>query len=384
MNFPDYNEVFIKGLNNAFNRSLISHEEDFLKYIKNKEDIENFYVLILSVHAEWLSEAYERMKKVYNSKHVNTAEGIDLDTLGDLVGIPRSIGTRSYIDMLFQLNYPVDKDVTIPSGTLVLSKDGVNYTTSKTVSIPAGWDEVIAPAYSTTLGTGSNISSDTLTQISSNSNLKNSGITVRNDYSSSGGQKAMTDDEYREYLKNWTVIQEKGTERAYEEYFRNCDGLDGYKIVPKWDGAGTIKIILDLNGNSGEDLINTIYHELQENTALYDEDIYLCTATKTQINITCSVNVDYDNVNPYSDSYKETLKEKIIKLIKIYVDGGVWNGEYYKGMNIGEDFIPYKLGVFLDNKIPELKNITFNYPDKPIVVDDEMIASTGEINIVME
>lgn len=384
MNFPDYNEVFIKGLNNAFNRSLISHEEDFLKYIKNKEDIENFYVLILSVHAEWLSEAYERMKKVYNSKHVNTAEGIDLDTLGDLVGIPRSIGTRSYIDMLFQLNYPVDKDVTIPSGTLVLSKDGVNYTTSKTVSIPAGWDEVIAPAYSTTLGTGSNISSDTLTQISSNSNLKNSGITVRNDYSSSGGQKAMTDDEYREYLKNWTVIQEKGTERAYEEYFRNCDGLDGYKIVPKWDGAGTIKIILDLNGNSGEDLMNKIYHELQENTALYDEDIYLCTATKTQINITCSVNVDYDNVNPYSDSYKETLKEKIIKLIKIYVDGGVWNGEYYKGMNIGEDFIPYKLGVFLDNKIPELKNITFNYPDKPIVVDDEMIASTGEINIVME
>lgn len=384
MNFPDYNEVFIKGLNNAFNQSLISHEEDFLKYIKNKEDIENFYVLILSVHAEWLSEAYERMKKVYNSKHVNTAEGIDLDTLGDLVGIPRSIGTRSYIDMLFQLNYPVDKDVTIPSGTLVLSKDGVNYTTSKTVSIPAGWDEVIAPAYSTTLGTGSNISSDTLTQISSNSNLKNSGITVRNDYSSSGGQKAMTDDEYREYLKNWTVIQEKGTERAYEEYFRNCDGLDGYKIVPKWDGAGTIKIILDLNGNSGEDLMNKIYHELQENTALYDEDIYLCTATKTQINITCSVNVDYDNVNPYSDSYKETLKEKIIKLIKIYVDGGVWNGEYYKGMNIGEDFIPYKLGVFLDNKIPELKNITFNYPDKPIVVDDEMIASTGEINIVME
>lgn len=380
----EYDEIFLKGLNNALEEYLISRQEDFEKYIKNKDDIENFYVLLLSVHSELIAEVYERMQKNYDSTFVDRAEGIDLDKLGAIVGIPRANGTRSYLDILFNLNYPVSEDVIIPAGTLLLSKEGVDYNTSKTVTIPEGEDNVVAPAYSTTLGANSNLAADRIIKIANNAGFKTSGLKVRNEYSSSGGQKVMSDDEYREYLKNWTIVQEKGTEKAYEEYFRNCDGIDGYKIVPRWDGAGTIKIILDLNGNVGEDLMNTIYHELQENIALYDDDIYICTASKTPINVTCSVNVDYDTVNPYSESYKETLKEKIIRLVKIYVDGGVWNGEYYKGMSIGEDFIPYKLGVFLDSKIPELKNITFNYPPDPIVIDDEMIASTGEINIVME
>lgn len=380
----EYDEIFLEGLNNALEEHLISRQEDFEKYIKNKDDIENFYVLLLSVHAEWIAEIYESMQKIYDSTFIDRAKGIDLDKIGAIVGVPRANGTRSYLDILFNLNYPVSEDVIIPAGTLLLSKEGIDYSTSKTVTIPAGEDKVIAPAYSTSVGVNSNLAADRIIKIANNAGFKTSGIKVRNEYSSSGGQRVMGDDEYREYLKNWTDIQEKGTEWAYKEYFRNCDGLDGYKIVPRWDGTGTIKIILDLNGNAGEDLMNTIYHELQENIALYDDDIYICTASKTPINVTCSVNVDYDTVNPYSESYKENLREKIIKLITIYVDGGFWNGEYYKGMNIGEDFIPYKLGVFLDNKISELKNITFNYPDKPIIIGDEMIASAGEINIIME
>ena len=48
----EYDEIFLEGLNNALEEHLISRQEDFEKYIKNKDDIENFYVLLLSVDAE--------------------------------------------------------------------------------------------------------------------------------------------------------------------------------------------------------------------------------------------------------------------------------------------------------------------------------------------
>ncbi len=380
----DYDEIFFKGLNTALKEGLISRQEDFEKYIKNKEDIENFYVMILSVHSEVIEWVYKHAQEIYDSNNIDKAEGVDLDEIGKKLGVPRSSGTRSFTEILFQLNYPAEETINIPEGTLLLTKDGTNFITSKQVQIPSGETTVIAPSYSTQLGANSNIKKDTIINMSHDSNLKNNSIQVRNEHASSGGLEPMSDDEYREYLKNSKKIHERGTEWAYREYFRNRDGINSYKLVPLWDGAGTLKVILDLNGNNGGDILYDIYTELIEHVAVFDDDIYICTAQTRLVDIVCSVNIDYDNLNPYSDTFKNELKTKIQKLIRVYIDGGNWNGKYYRGLGIGEDFIPYKLGVFLDSKVPELKNITFNNPITPIVLNDEEIATVGDIEISME
>ena len=47
------------------------------------------------------------------------------------------------------------------------------------------------------------------------------------------------------------------------------------------------------------------------------------------------------------------MNAKIITAIKVFIDGGYRiNGEWYDGLYLGEDFIPHKLAVFLDEEIP--------------------------------
>ena len=102
------------------------------------------------------------------------------------------------------------------------------------------------------------------------------------------------------------------------------------------------------------------------------------------IDIYATVNVDIDQLNPYSDVEKEDIKARIISAIKIFIDGGYTNdNSYYPGLLLGEDFIPHKLAVFLDDEIPELKNINFNYPEDYIQILDEEIGTSNTITIEM-
>ena len=86
-------------------------------------------------------------------------------------------------------------------------------------------------------------------------------------------------------------------------------------------------------------------------------------------------------INPYSSVEKESIKSRIIDAIRLYVDGNVTD---YNGLKIGEDFIPYQLGVFIHKQVPELKNINFSYPTAPITIGDEQKGVSNDIVIEME
>ena len=204
-----------------------------------------------------------------------------------------------------------------------------------------------------------------------------SNLTVTNPAGSSGGVEEYTDDQYRELLKKWRNINLKGSLEAYMEYFSNFDGIDDYRIVPNWNGSGTVKIILDPGLPSQ---LNKAYNEIHTNVSQIDTDLFLTAPNDKFIDVYATVNVDIDMVNPYSSNEKDYIKSKIISAIKIFIDGGYRvNGEYYPGLMIGEDFIPHKLSVFLDQEIPELKSIDFTFPENYIeILDDEK----GKSNII--
>ena len=180
---------------------------------------------------------------------------------------------------------------------------------------------------------------------------------------------------------NWKLINLKGSFEAYENYFANFNGIDSYRIVPNWNGTGTIKCILD----PGTDYqLNLAYEELQDSITQATEDIFMSAPINKYINIYAIVNVDIDQVNPYSTIEKSVIQAKIITAIKIFIDGGYRaNGEWYGGLYLGEDFIPHKLAVFVDEEIPELKNITFKYPEDYVPIQDEEIGVSNEITIEM-
>ena len=99
----EYPEIFMNELTNALAQELISRQEDFERYIKNRDDISNFYVMILSVIAEAISNVYEDIDNEYYSNKVEYAVKNDLDDLGKLINCSRPKGTRSAVKLTFTL-----------------------------------------------------------------------------------------------------------------------------------------------------------------------------------------------------------------------------------------------------------------------------------------
>ena len=373
-----YEEIFEAMLQDSLEKGLISHADEFEDYIANHQDISNYYVMDKSVIAKIVAMIYVQMTSIYESHKVEFAEGSDLDDIGTIVGISRPGATYAEATCTFSVSQVFDNDINIPQGVIVSAKNGVQFKTVEPIFIAEGSTEADVVVRAVSPGVNGKVIENSITKIISNVGYD---LSVRNEHSSSGGSEAYSDDEYRYLLMNWNKIQLKGSLEAYENYFANFDGLDSYKIVPNWNGTGTVKCVLD----PGTDYqLNKAYNELQSSVVQATEDISMFAPTPKLINIYARVDVDIDRINPYSSVEKSDIQARIISAIKIFIDGGYRNnGKYYSGLILGEDFIPHKLAVFLDEEISELKNITFKYPEDYISILDEEIGVSNEITIEM-
>ena len=376
-----FEEIFESMIQDLLEKGLLSHAEDFLSHIDNLEDISNYYVLDKSVHAEMIEIIYDSITSVYESDKTEYAEGEDLDSIGDTRGIPRPQATHSNVEVTFTLLSSwndIEGDINIPEGITISTEQGIEYETIEPLYLSNNNVTVTIPCRSKEAGSNSKIEKDTLNTIIDDLEYE---FDITNPKSSSGGEDDYTDDEYRYLLLNWFKIHIKGSKEAYENYFTNLDGIDGYKLVPNWDGSGTMKIIID---PGTPNLLNQVYNEIKGSVCQADEIITLVAPTEKVINVFADVNVDIDQINPYSEIEKTDIQNRIIQTINVFIEGGYMNnGEYYPGLNIGEDFIPHKLAVFLDDEINELKNITFTEPSNYIEIQDDEIGVTGNLTIRM-
>lgn len=373
-----FEEIFESMLDDSLEKGLISHAEDFPAYIANQEDISNYYVMDKAVIAGMFQTVYEDMTRIYESDKVEYAEGTDLDEIGAIVGVPRPEATYAEVLVTFIIPDAVTENIEIPEGVIISTVDGIEYETVETIFIAENDYQAIVTARALTPGVAGKVIENTLTTLVTSLGYN---FVVNNPVSSSGGNEVYSDDEYRYLLMNWIKIRLKGSNEAYENYFANFNGLDSYKLVPNWDGDGTMKCVLD----PGTDYqLNRAYTELQGSITQATEDIFMSSPVSKLIDIYATVNVDIDQVNPYSSVEKSEIQARIVKAIKTFIDGGYINdGTWYQGLVLGEDFIPHKLAVFLDDEIPELKNITFHTPDDYVSILDEELGTSNTITIEM-
>ena len=373
----EFEEIFEDMLNDCLEKGIISHAEEFPAYIRNQQDISNYYVLDKAVIAKSDENIYEDITTVYNSINIDIAEGIDLDNLGKLTGVSRPAATYAMCDLLFTLDNISEEDTRIDPGVIVSTNTGIKYRTLREIYIPSGESTCTVVAKAVEAGVDSKVVENTLTIIETGI----SNLSVTNPSGSSGGTNEYKDKEYRELIKKEKLINLKGSNEAYEYYFAKFDGIDGYKLVPNWDGSGTVKIIID---PGLPEQLELAYNEIKSKVSQVDAILFLTAPTDKFIDVFATVNVDIDMVNPYSSNEKDYIKSKIVSAIKIFIDGGFTvSGDYYSGLKIGEDFIPHKLAVFLDNEIPELKSITFTYPNDYIEILDDEKGKSNTINIEM-
>ena len=381
-----YEDLFLINLENAFDSGLISHDEEFTTYIKSKQDISNFYVMNLSVYSDSEEDIYYDMTDVYNSHKVGLALGSDLDDLGDEIGCPRPLATRASVELTFTTD-KYDTVKTIPEGIQCSTIDGIVYYTVEDIELAPDTDEITIQALALESGTNSRVLAETITKIISDASEEAIGVNLKSVITrnhSSGGTHAFTDDEYRELILNHRKENIRGSYEAFDKFFDNYDGLDSYKLIPCWDGSGTLKVVLD-PGTPYQ--LNDVYSKLKSSVTQIDDDITMFSFEPVPIDIYAVCNVDIDLINPYSSIEKEAIKSRIVDAIRLYIDGNVTR---YTGLRIGEDFIPYQLGVFIHELVPELKDITFKYPRNsdgevvPITITDEQKGVANDIYIEME
>lgn len=96
--------------------------------------------------ADELYNLYNQLENVYNSTNLSTASGKDLDLIGELVGLKRNQATYAYsaetdMNVVFYIK-PEYRDTDdfdtlniseIPSGTLVSTADGLNFTVGNSI-----------------------------------------------------------------------------------------------------------------------------------------------------------------------------------------------------------------------------------------------------------
>lgn len=381
MNYEEktYEEIFEAALEDSIANGLVSHASDFESFIANREDISNYYVMDKSVISYMFRQAYEAMTLVYNSVDLDLATGIDLDKIGEKLGIPRPLDTKASVQVIFILqDTELVNDINLDEGIIVSTDSGIQYETVEPLYISTEDTKATVQCLSVEAGSKVKIAAETITTVVDELGYN---FNVINPTASYGGNDEYDDDDYRELLGNYRKILIKGSEEAYEEFFANFDGIDGYKLIPNWDVTGTMKIIL----NPGTPyLLNLAYEKIQSEVTQATEDIVMFAPVEKYIDIEASVNVDIDQINPYSELEKEDIKSRIITAIKVFINEGYrTDGTWYNGLDVGEDFIPHKLAVFLDEEIPELKDISFKTPSEPITILDEEIGVTNNIFIEM-
>ena len=361
----DYDELFLSMMKDAYQYGLVSTDERFLDYINNRQDIENNYCLFLSVYAFENSQIFEEMTKLYNSNDIDKATGKDLDIIGNKFGIPRPTARKSSVELTFTRAVNQDVDFTIPQGTIVSTAMGKNYYTVEDAVIIRGQSTTTVQAMSVDNGYNSRVDRNTLTVCSIGS------VTVTNLKGSSGGRSGYTDKEYRQLIKNWSYSHIKGTKEAYDLFFAYYDGIDSYRLFPQWDGAGTLKIIVD---PSDDWILNDISNKIYQNVQLIDDDVYVTGAIPRKIDVKVNVNVDIDNAQYYSVDEREEIATRVEKAIRLFIDGGYRkDGRYFYGMSIGEDFIPFQLGMFIASEVEEVRSVDFRDTIKNI--DNTILAS---------
>ena len=90
--------------------------------------------LMIDLQATQVSDIYEALKELASLQSILNISGQDLTNYATNFGVTRQSGTKSIGSVIFTFK-SIDSDITIPSGTVVRTRNGIPFITISTVSI---------------------------------------------------------------------------------------------------------------------------------------------------------------------------------------------------------------------------------------------------------
>lgn len=346
-------EILLSMLDKANEMNFFTTDEDTKQQIREGQITENQYIIDLSAHAHVLAELERELYDIYTSIDLNTATGEALDRLGRLVNVARYPAMAARVLLSVDVLFPSGDPVFIPAGTEVLFADaGLRdeglYFTVEDVTIPVGSQTVSVVAECSELGFRREVRDGVVTGLAGFSALS-----VTNSARGTSGRNIEEDDSYRERIRGWASSGVVGTRQCITDYLYQYPGLDGFNLVPLYDGVGSLKVVCD----TLEENLPQLASDLYENCMSVCDAPPLCVLPLEEVlsSLVLTVTKNASVSSPLSD---EELRGAVLGQVYVFVDGGTNRaGQSRAGLVIGEDFNPSQLVSYLLGEFPEVANI---------------------------
>ncbi|AKN34200.1 hypothetical protein Ccar_16480 [Clostridium carboxidivorans P7] len=310
---------------------------------------------VLSPTSKESSNRYSKLDDLLNKAFPQYSKGDYLKMHAASRGVPETSANCAAVNETINGT----KGTKIPANTILQTPGGLKYLT--TVECIIGDDgKVSSPLKAIDVGSKYNVPANTITQLPISIN----GVTsVTNESLATGGTDPETDIELlARLLQRVQNPPSSGNKSDYERWAKEVSGVKGVKVIPLWEGPGTVKVIC--YGENGTPLDSTILSNVKqhidpgngtgEGTAPIGATVTIVTVTNKFINITIQgFQGDNSSIPTNLQAYINNLKPgSTIKLINIQAE--ITN-------TIGvEDFTGVKLNG-------SAANVTTTDEEKPIL-----------------
>lgn len=190
---------------------------------------------VISAAAAEIAEVYHSMDALLPAFYLDETSGSYIDRQAAVVGITRKPGTKAVCDITFTGS----NGAQVPAGTPFYTAAGLAFTLRETVTVTDG--AAAGTLEASEVGDLYNISAGEITQT-----LKNySGITGYTNDEASGGTDPESDASLlSRYLDRMRRTATSGNPYHYQQWANSVAGVGVSRVIAKWDGPGTVKVIL--------------------------------------------------------------------------------------------------------------------------------------------
>lgn len=250
----------------------------------------------------------------------------------------------------------------IYNGTLI-ECNGLQYVTIKDFVIEENGDNT-SPIQALDIGIGYNIPANSDLKLVDNISGVNK---VVNKEAFSGGTEIESDDEFRDrFFMSQAEISTSGNESHYKEWAMDVEGVYNVKVIPRWDGGGTIKVVImdKDNAPTTQQIIDRCKEHIEE-VRPAGVEVTVVTPSNLLVNVSAGIEV--------KENYTlEDVKSEFKDALNAYLRECTTEVTYMKVLGILANL----------STLNDCKDVLVNEATSNIKINDELIPSAGEFEFV--
>ncbi len=302
-----------------------------------------------------------KVDEVLNNGFADTASGVYLDKVVNEQGVFRKPSTKA--TGIVTITGIVGAVIT--KGEMVAS-DSINYIVTQDAVIPE-MKIIDIPVECEVAGTIGNVPVGAIKYFPKTlEGLQ----TVTNKTVFSNGYDTETDDLLRErYYAKVRTPTTSGNKYHYLNWAKEVTGVGDAKVMPLWNGNGTVKVIvINSNKRAADTALITAVSEYIENNRPIGATVTTVSAVEKPINI--NVTLVIDSQNYALEEVKQTIEKNLT--------------EYFKSIAFRDTYVSYaKVGniIIESDGVLDYSNLLLNNGTANIAIDDDAVSVLGGVTI---